>query len=707
MIKRNNIYRWLFVLALLPITLTACLEDEVYGECPSKAEQIQLTLTLPEQTRIATNTRATSERVDYSIVNNLNLVLAEGTNIKKIYYFNENSITPDEGNIIMTRNTLPMEPEKGDNKRSITIKGEEGEFDKVTEIYAIANYNKAITVTTIDALKKLQQSATDGQPGKANDCMMFGSTKQLYNGKISLERTLAMFSVKIDGKNLNKGVRITPKRISLHNVPTSCFIGKENKIKSDNVSSVAQGQVVDVTSAEGWGALTNETKTVGGHELEEGTIPMFMFENLQGINDNIRNDQQVIKHPKDHVYTTPSALQKFLDEGQKYTYILVEAEYYYQDPQDAAKGVHGSINYRFLVGDNIYNDFNINRNTYYQVTLTLKDKGGASEDGKTDSNGDLLINDADVSWRVDMDIEDWGFVKSEFDFDCHADLQTIEILGNSDSWTIRQVTLDNKVIQFPNSWVKFYSEKGGYGGSTHWGDPANKEMKYGQNGKLTFYVEPWYYDFTTGDLTSRGSNKRYVRLELENEKGNKQYVTFYQWKPIKIANLIYMERFEEKSSLSWGYNNTNISLSNFTYGSSISTRLMIWNNALAMYNDKKSEAQIYCIEKGGYSYMQTNNYIGSPSGTSVEYCLPDQKTLELMVDFFKNNNSKITNNPNEDGIDGKIYVERMANADYWSVSVPSTNKDQTYIYSKEGVSELVKDRDTKRRARAVYILPYN
>ena len=66
------------MLAMLPIVLTACLEEDNYEQRPNQTDKIQLTISLPEQTRIATNTRAVSNRVDYSIVNNLNIVLASG-----------------------------------------------------------------------------------------------------------------------------------------------------------------------------------------------------------------------------------------------------------------------------------------------------------------------------------------------------------------------------------------------------------------------------------------------------------------------------------------------------------------------------------------------------------------------------------------------------------------------------------------------------
>ena len=114
MIRKSNIYSWLSMLAMLPIVLTACLEEDNYEQRPNQTDKIQLTISLPEQTRIATNTRAVSNRVDYSIVNNLNIVLASGNDITKIYYFDESGLTPNDDRVIMTRNSLPMRPEEGD-----------------------------------------------------------------------------------------------------------------------------------------------------------------------------------------------------------------------------------------------------------------------------------------------------------------------------------------------------------------------------------------------------------------------------------------------------------------------------------------------------------------------------------------------------------------------------------------------------------------
>lgn len=686
MIRKSNIYSWLSMLAMLPMVLTACLEEDNYEQRPNQTDKIQLTISLPEQTRIATNTRAVSNRVDYSIVNNLNIVLASGNDITKIYYFDESGLTPNDDRVIMTRNSLPMGPEEGDNKRYITIRGEEGDFDQVTEIYAIANYNNSITVKTIDALKQLKQTAADGQPNRANDCMMFGSTKQLTNGTLSLKRTLAMFSVKIDGSGLKEGVRITPKRMSLHNVPKYCFIGNDNKINHSD-EFVSSGQTIDLTNAEGWGALTNTTEFVGGHELEPGTIPMFMFENLQGTNENIAIGDQINKHPKEYTGCTPADLQSFLDgnNGNKYSYILVEAEYYYQDPQNSNKGVQGTIAYRFLLGNNAYNDFNIKRNNYYQVTLTLKGNGGANEDGKEDADGNLIVNKEDLSWRIDMNIKDWGFVKDDFDFDCHATHGYIEVVGD-DNWEITSLTGDK-------SWIKFYSEK-----REGWVEPTPSIYnECGRDGRIEYYVQTWALNAT--GFTGSEDISREITLTITSKvnKEDHQTVTMRQWTPIKIANKVWVERFEEEDNLAWGYMDNDMSgtvsrdipfsfNTNFNFGES-TTQHGLYNTWFMYFKENEtSPVQTYCYRKSGRDLPH-----GAPTSTSDDYCLPDAETMKTIMNF------KYTGtNP---------FQPLRTDKDYWTGSADS-KQSTYYLDSATKTLKTTQDRNATKRARAIYVTPY-
>lgn len=702
------------MLAILPLSLTGCWEDDNYDICPDQAEKIQLTLTLPEQTRIATNTRATSSRFDYSIVNNINLVLVDKSNkIERVYYFDEKGMTPNDGNVSMTSSSLPIKPEEGDNQRFITIVGNKGDFENIACIYTVANYGKAIenTITTLEQLTHLKQTASDGQPNKKDNCMMFGSTTQLSNGTISLKRTLAMFSVKMDGTNLKEGVRITPTKISLHNVPTSCFIGIDNKINSKN-ESVATGQVVDVTNADGWGALTRGN-TVGGHEQETGTIPMFMFENLQGTNDKITSiDQQITKHPKDFTgdIKNPSALQSFLDDGRKYTYIQIEADYYYKNPRSNDGEIKGSITYRFLLGDNEYNDFNLRKNTYYQITLNLKGNGGANEDGKEDANGNLIVNSDDLSWRVDMNIRDWGFVKDKFDFDCHTVITKMDIVGSG--WKIKDAK-DEKGNSIAGwSWVKFNTSKAG---TTGWSEPT-PAFDIGVNGEIYCYIEPIQeYEFNN---VKQMPTKRVATLTLEravNGTTESQTVTITQWYPIKIPMTIngktinvFMERFEEESRLPWGCNDvdlsnkitlnvpSNTSPSKFyNFGDLTSTYLagnafFVWTkegygSSWNFNTDLGMAASAYCLNKS----FQAGS--GGTGNMQRYYTQPSASILQELIKYSESH---------ADGTFEPLHIDD----DYWTSTVYSVTPKETSYW--DGSSQTIKStsqRNELKRVRTIYM----
>ena len=94
-------------------------------------------------------------------------------------------------------------------------------------------------MNNVSALRNLKQSSSD-TPGVPNGCMMFaeavdnGGSHTDPNGdtgkklEAKLERTVAMVTVAIDGSGLNKNIMITPTAISLHRVPTDCYIGNPN-----------------------------------------------------------------------------------------------------------------------------------------------------------------------------------------------------------------------------------------------------------------------------------------------------------------------------------------------------------------------------------------------------------------------------------------------------------------------------------------------
>lgn len=704
--RRRSIY--IVIASLVSILgLSSCIYDDAYEECPvSSSSTLFLTLTLPDAPRISTATRAeNSARIDFSIVNNLNLILAGGNNIKQAYYFTGESINPDDGNVSMTRSDLPMTSDEDNNKRIITIKDETGELLKgIDHIYAVANYGQKIDVSSVTALQALQQKQANGAPGKNADCMMFGNLAAIENGQIKphgeiqLKRTVSMFSVKLNGSGLNEGVKITPTNISLHNVPTSCFIGKDNAIGNDATAAVAIGQSVSVD----WGTLTKQISTLGGHELEPNTIPLFMFENLQGNNAR-QQESETYKCPAEYTGDVKDVakVQSFLDQTLKYSYIQIEAAYSYTNPKDVNDKIAGTIVYRFLLGDNIYNDFNVRRNTYYQVTLYLKGHGGAAEDGK-EVNGKLVVNDDDLSWRVNMSVRDWGFVKDKFDFDAHTEIGTIDVIG--DNWKVISAKDKNGNDIGSKSWLHFATDESGTGWTeplprqTSWFPGLNVDPFYiSKDGKIKYYIQPMIYESDFNSNTPADACRTIIiTVQNEADKSKTQTVTFTQWTPIKITvgkETVFMERFEEEPLQEWGCDGLNLtkrvtinsinSEKDYNFGINIGREYENGNTFYMVDGKFQAPAHLYCYNK---SLVPS----GASGAEAQFYVLPDQATLQAMIDYSKNNTVE--------NMEPLHYEE-----DYWTSSAERTKSLNTIYWNGiQGKFISTSDRSTQKRTRAIY-----
>lgn len=354
----------------------------------------------------------TSERTDRSRIEDMNIVLADASGVIReiIYVPNPTTGTSDPGmeNNGLINGNLPTDggslvyhvgSRSWAGKSKIFIVCNYWQIDKKTgEIQPnMNNLNNCLTVgtSTIDNLKALQQG-TPRKPGIMTSTL-FGEAKPDtgtdehggQNYTCELQRTTAMITVAITSGNgdemLKDGVKITPRSICLHNVPVNCNIGLENTVTTDD-RIWEEGLVQQV----GWESLTsaNHGTTVGGHGNDPNIVPVFMFENLQGV-INQGNTNEVQKEPD--------------ESKEKYcSYIEVVADYLYtpQASGENQKYIAGPIKYRLYLGEDIVRDFNVYRNKHYQVTLSLKGMGGLVEDGRTDKDGSYLGDGEGVSWRV-------------------------------------------------------------------------------------------------------------------------------------------------------------------------------------------------------------------------------------------------------------------------------------------------------------------
>lgn len=679
----------------------ACTTEDIVDSSNSNQsteEGTYISITPDNLLPINMNSRAAVDGLLYK-VNDINIKITAENKI--VYVYCEGEKLYLDGSVVdhTSTNTCYINKKNLANGNDVFVHVNDVVSNKVTSIEAIANYgsdlynNKDWNTIEEEGNAKLENGL----------CIMYGKTikpsknDNQHGGQgslhcdvyeVALQRTRAMFTVSLNGVGLKQGVSITPKSMKVCNIPSSCWVTKDNAIDGKNIKKATD---VTYTAAElKWDGSVTQSKSVGVHaksddaSLPNGFVPIYMYENKQGITEN--TDKKT-KYPQGCTSIDDAK------SNQTHSYIEIEADYKYEENGSLKNS--GTVIYRFFLGGNDRNDFNMQRNCYYRLTLNLKGFGGAAEDGKVE-NGKLVVNDTDASWRVDMNIRDWGFEKDEYDFDAHGTLGIMKVMGSE--WKVK-----GEGTSGGNSFIKFWS---GDIMDNYWVEPTSVGKCGTEDGILYFYIQPWAWDGSGSDgfndaelMDKSNSSRRKITITLSNGS-DEQTVTFYQWKPITIVNgEIYMERFEEDNPFEWGYQGESISGIN----NSTLTRKQMWD---AIENMPNSPAQIYCKEKGSYSSIDSSkkdeygltgdqyNKYPSPSGNDAQYCLPDMNTLLLMQKYCEDH-------PHSNNRDDENYYQPLELSEgYWSVS--TTNNQETYFLDANGQQSVTSARSSAKRVRAIY-----
>lgn len=199
----------------------------------------------------------------------------------------------------------------------------------------------------------------------------FDLTKET-NVQVELERIYSMITVDIT-KDLDPNITVTPISLQLKNVPDNGYVGAPNCIGNNNVGSESDAEIITPDNP-------------GENFLSSGnTYALFLYENMKG------NGQNTGEHASDQRYKTPPGMEVTMDretvfdaeESKSCPYIEIVAKY-------TNLTVEGIIKYRFFLGNNAVNNFDVQRNIHYSIHLTLTGTGGEDE----------------ASWRVDYDFLD-------------------------------------------------------------------------------------------------------------------------------------------------------------------------------------------------------------------------------------------------------------------------------------------------------------
>ncbi len=375
--------------------LVSCVKDDLGNTSCMNTEGVQLSVSIPEAINIS-NIGSRAGVSDFNKINDLNVIVAAGDKISHVYWFDSFKELHIENNTATLTPTDFEEP-----KARIWIK--EG-YKNGIDYYLVANHGAKITETSVEAMKQITQ---DGAIPAG--CKMYAKAENpQLNGDIyilsaKLNRTVAMVSIALEDVGLAEGVEITPTSISLHHVPQKGMIGTDNRISEDNNwSEVGESKAVPT-----WGTLgvsipnadgtVTKIKKVGSHAKDDIDDPyfdpLFMYENLQG--DGTNTDDQKLKDPAK------------LGAKSKYaSYIQIDAGYASRE-----KNVYGTVRFKFCLGKDIFNNFDVSRNTHYQVTLQLKGYV-VTEGGQINEDGTLKAKPSDATWRVETELDAIDFTSN-------------------------------------------------------------------------------------------------------------------------------------------------------------------------------------------------------------------------------------------------------------------------------------------------------
>lgn len=206
-----------------------------------------------------------------------------------------------------------------------------------------------------------------------------------------LRRAASKVTVAFDGSKLKEGVFIYLQSVQIKDIPSQCYLGKENNVRKEgytlavpeNGPDMIDGEIItyhegdmaeDFEYGEGCAdhRVTVGTPHFGSHD--ETAPALYFYENMQGAGDNMPDKRQDADN--DGILDFPGLPDK--PEYPKYrpkdnvpygTYIEVHAHYISNNSERLG---NGHIIYRFMLGQDVKKDYNAKRNCHYKLTLKFK-----------------------------------------------------------------------------------------------------------------------------------------------------------------------------------------------------------------------------------------------------------------------------------------------------------------------------------------------
>lgn len=169
-----------------------------------------------------------------------------------------------------------------------------------------------------------------------------------------IRRAASKVTVAFDASRLNENIYIYLQSAQIRDIPLTCSLVDDNAPASAD-ALIEEGDMIRYGEGDdflAWPTLAcgRGANTYGSHA---GDAPsLFFFENMQGT------------HEKKHQYQN----FKSKDNVPYGTYVEVKAYYLNKSSDNPSRG---SITYRCMLGKDMVEDFNAERNTHYKLTLVF------------------------------------------------------------------------------------------------------------------------------------------------------------------------------------------------------------------------------------------------------------------------------------------------------------------------------------------------
>ncbi|MDE6872048.1 MAG: DUF4906 domain-containing protein [Bacteroidales bacterium] len=167
-----------------------------------------------------------------------------------------------------------------------------------------------------------------------------------------IRRAVSKVTVAFDASALNERIYIYIKSAQIMDIPEHCTLVDDNH-PSDTLDLIHYGDIIQFGAGddyENWPRLAcgRGANQYGDHSNDAQSL--FFFENMQG------------KHPDKHVYNN----FKKKDNVLCGTYVEVKGYYVNNSAENPS---YGNIVYRCMLGQDMKEDFNAERNAHYRLTL--------------------------------------------------------------------------------------------------------------------------------------------------------------------------------------------------------------------------------------------------------------------------------------------------------------------------------------------------